>query len=57
LELPWKELGIELVFECTGALAQREDLEKHIRAGARFVRSSSCRRHREVARWKRSFMA
>jgi glyceraldehyde 3-phosphate dehydrogenase len=37
LELPWKELGIELVFECTGALAQREDLEKHIRAGARFV--------------------
>jgi glyceraldehyde 3-phosphate dehydrogenase len=37
LELPWKELGIELVFECTGALAQRDDLEKHIRAGARFV--------------------
>lgn len=37
LELPWKELGIELVFECTGALTQRADLEKHIRAGARFV--------------------
>src|SRR6185436_13751564 len=37
LELPWKELGIELVFECTGALARREDLEKHVRAGARFV--------------------
>jgi glyceraldehyde 3-phosphate dehydrogenase len=35
--LPWKELDIELVFECTGALAQREDLEKHIRAGARLV--------------------
>lgn len=36
-ELPWKELGVELVFECTGALKRREDLEKHIRAGARFV--------------------
>jgi glyceraldehyde 3-phosphate dehydrogenase len=37
LDLPWKELGVELVFECTGALKRREDLEKHIAAGARFV--------------------
>ena len=37
LALPWKDLGIELVFECTGALTRREDLEKHVRAGARFV--------------------
>jgi glyceraldehyde 3-phosphate dehydrogenase len=37
VELPWKELGVELVFECTGALTRREDLEKHVRAGARFV--------------------
>ena len=37
LSLPWKELGVELVFECTGALTKREDLEKHIRAGARWV--------------------
>ncbi|MGE3982545.1 MAG: type I glyceraldehyde-3-phosphate dehydrogenase [Dehalococcoidia bacterium] len=37
LELPWKELGVELVFECTGALARRDDLEKHVRAGARVV--------------------
>jgi glyceraldehyde 3-phosphate dehydrogenase len=36
-ELPWKELGVDLVFECTGAFTRREDLEKHIRAGARFV--------------------
>lgn len=36
-ELPWKELGVELVFECTGALKRREDLEKHIQAGARSV--------------------
>jgi glyceraldehyde 3-phosphate dehydrogenase len=36
-DLPWKQLGVELVFECTGALTRREDLEKHIRAGAQFV--------------------
>jgi glyceraldehyde 3-phosphate dehydrogenase len=29
------------VFECTGALKQPEDLEKHIRAGARFVLMSA----------------
>jgi len=37
LDLPWEDLGVELVFECTGTLKRREDLEKHIRAGARFV--------------------
>jgi glyceraldehyde 3-phosphate dehydrogenase len=37
LDLPWKELGVDLVFECTGALTKRQDLEKHIRAGARIV--------------------
>jgi glyceraldehyde 3-phosphate dehydrogenase len=36
-DLPWKELGVALVFECTGAFARREDLEKHVQAGARFV--------------------
>ena len=36
-KLPWKELGIDLVFECTGALTRRADLEKHILAGARLV--------------------
>jgi glyceraldehyde 3-phosphate dehydrogenase len=36
-ELPWDELKVDLVFECTGMFARRDDLEKHIRAGARFV--------------------
>jgi glyceraldehyde 3-phosphate dehydrogenase len=36
-ELPWKELGVELVFECTGRFTRREDLEKHVHAGARVV--------------------
>jgi glyceraldehyde 3-phosphate dehydrogenase len=48
LELPWKELGIELVFECTGALTQRDDLEKHIRAGARTVLLSAPSKGEEV---------
>jgi glyceraldehyde 3-phosphate dehydrogenase len=36
-DLPWSELGVDLVLECTGAFRQEEDLEKHIEAGARFV--------------------
>lgn len=35
--LPWKELGVDIVFECTGAFTRREDLAAHVRAGARFV--------------------
>jgi glyceraldehyde 3-phosphate dehydrogenase len=35
--LPWKSLGVDIVFECTGAFTRREDLEAHVRAGARYV--------------------
>jgi glyceraldehyde 3-phosphate dehydrogenase len=48
LELPWKDLGVDLVFECTGALARREDLERHVRAGARFVLLSAPSKDGEV---------
>ncbi len=48
LELPWNQLGVELVFECTGALARREDLEKHIQAGARIVLLSAPSKGGEV---------
>ena len=47
-QLPWKELGVELVFECTGALTRREDLEKHLGAGARFVLLSAPSKGGEV---------
>jgi glyceraldehyde 3-phosphate dehydrogenase len=47
-DLPWQELGVDLVFECTGALARREDLEKHVRAGARFVLLSAPSKDGEV---------
>lgn len=32
--LPWKELDVDLVFECTGIFRNREGLEKHLTAGA-----------------------
>lgn len=35
--LPWKELGIDLVFECTGKFTKEEDAMKHILAGAKKV--------------------
>ncbi|CDZ76338.1 D-erythrose-4-phosphate dehydrogenase [Legionella massiliensis] len=36
-ELPWKELGIDLVFECTGRFTQRDAAMQHIAAGAKKV--------------------
>lgn len=36
-ELPWKELDIDLVFECTGRFTQRALAEQHIMAGAKKV--------------------
>lgn len=36
-QLPWKDLEIDIVFECTGVFTKREDLEKHLQAGAKFA--------------------
>ena len=36
-QLPWGELEIDVVFECTGVFTRREGLEKHLQAGAKFV--------------------
>jgi len=35
--LPWKDLGVDIVVECTGRFRKRADLEKHLAAGARRV--------------------
>ena len=35
--LPWDQLGVDLVLECTGAFKAAEDLEKHVQAGASYV--------------------
>ncbi len=36
-KLPWKELDIDLVLECTGAYTKLEDAKSHIEAGAKHV--------------------
>ena len=33
-DLPWRELGIDVVVECTGRLTSRDKAAAHIRAGA-----------------------
>ena len=35
--LPWGELGVDLVLECTGKFTKLEDARKHIEAGAKKV--------------------
>jgi glyceraldehyde 3-phosphate dehydrogenase len=35
--LPWSSLEVDIVLECTGIFTKREDLEKHIQAGAKYV--------------------
>lgn len=36
-KLPWGELGVDVVLECTGAYTEKEKAEKHITAGAKKV--------------------
>lgn len=35
--LPWGEMNVDLVFECTGFFTKQEDAAKHIEAGAEWV--------------------
>ena len=37
LTLPWKDLNIDLVLECTGAFTSKEGASKHLTAGAKKV--------------------
>jgi glyceraldehyde 3-phosphate dehydrogenase len=36
-KLPWKDLGVEVVMECTGRFRKYEDAIKHVKAGAKKV--------------------
>src|SRR5687768_13406601 len=36
-QLPWSSLDVDIVLECTGVFTKREDLEKHVQAGAKYV--------------------
>lgn len=37
LNLPWKQLGIDVVVDCSGAYLSKEKAQKHIDAGAKMV--------------------
>jgi glyceraldehyde 3-phosphate dehydrogenase len=47
-ELPWKELGIDIVFESTGVFTKQEDMQKHLDAGAKWVILSAPTKSPEV---------
>jgi glyceraldehyde 3-phosphate dehydrogenase len=47
-KLPWADLGIDTVFECTGAFTRTDDLAKHIQAGAKTVILSAPTRSEDI---------
>lgn len=47
-ELPWGALGVDVVFECTGVFTKREDLAKHLQAGAGRVMLSAPTKSEEI---------
>jgi glyceraldehyde 3-phosphate dehydrogenase len=47
-KLPWAELGVDLVLECTGVFTTAEDLEMHVQAGASYVILSAPTRSESV---------
>ncbi|MES3037142.1 MAG: type I glyceraldehyde-3-phosphate dehydrogenase [Bdellovibrionota bacterium] len=36
-EIPWKSWGVDVVLECTGAMKNQDDYQKHVAAGAKKV--------------------
>ena len=47
--LPWSSLGVDVVLECTGVFTKREDLEKHVQAGAKYVILSAPAKSDDIA--------
>ena len=48
-QLPWDNLNVDIVFECTGVFTKMTDLKKHIQAGAQFVLLSAPAKDDEVS--------
>jgi glyceraldehyde 3-phosphate dehydrogenase len=48
LQLPWGDMGIDIVLECTGIFRKIDDLRKHLQAGAQFVILSAPAKSPEV---------
>jgi glyceraldehyde 3-phosphate dehydrogenase len=46
--LPWKDLDIDVVVESTGKFIKKEDLEKHAKAGAKYVILSAPSKSEEI---------
>ncbi|HZJ58279.1 MAG TPA: type I glyceraldehyde-3-phosphate dehydrogenase [Clostridia bacterium] len=46
--LPWKELGVEVVMECTGIFRSKETAGKHIEAGAKKVIISAPAKNEDI---------
>jgi glyceraldehyde 3-phosphate dehydrogenase len=36
-KLPWRDLAMDIVLECTGAFTRQADLGRHVEAGAKYV--------------------
>ena len=47
-ELPWKSLGVDVVFECTGLFTDRAKAELHLGAGARKVLISAPAKNQDI---------
>jgi len=47
-KLPWKELGVDIVLECTGLFTKADDARKHIKAGAKKVIMSAPAKEKET---------
>jgi glyceraldehyde 3-phosphate dehydrogenase len=47
-QLPWGKFDIDIVFECTGVFRKKQDLEKHLEAGAKRVFLSAPEKTGEV---------
>jgi glyceraldehyde 3-phosphate dehydrogenase len=46
--LPWDDLGVDTVFECTGIFRDKEGMEKHLKGGAKRVILSAPSKSEEV---------
>ena len=46
--LPWKDLGVDIVLECTGLFTERTNAEKHIKAGAKKVLISAPAKNEDI---------